>query len=177
MSTERKRISKGGSVDEQIRHVELGPTVGADVAESVLGLHVTAAFGTRRAGYHHRDFATVSKATFARRTSPCRFLRSSDNSHHDDWTDDGGAPRVRNGDVHGEARDRHPPRLIDETTQIRWARAESNHANVTRSARSFSPSNRPRSRIRCSLSLAETEWARAESNHRSRPCKGRVITN
>jgi hypothetical protein len=216
MSTERKRISKGGSVDEQVCHVELGPTVGTDVAEPVLSLHVTAAFGTRRAGYHHHWFATAGKATFARRALSYPFLHSSHNSYHDDWTDDGSAPWTRNGGVYRGVRDRHPPQLTDEIAEfdglgrirttvisltpfaslpdpnrprsrircspsfagIEWARAESNHANVTRSARSFSPSNRPHViRTRLASARRGPVWARAESNHRSRPCKGRVITN
>jgi hypothetical protein len=65
MPTERKRISKARSVNEEVRNVEFGPTVGTDVAEAVLGPHVTAAFGTGRAGYHRPRYTTVGKTPFA----------------------------------------------------------------------------------------------------------------
>ena len=69
MPTERKRISKARSVNEEVGHVELGPTVGADVAESVLRSYMAATLGTGRAGYHRRCFTAAGKTPFARYTS------------------------------------------------------------------------------------------------------------
>jgi hypothetical protein len=56
MQTAEKRISKAHSVDEQVRHIEFGSALGTDVADSILGPHMAATFGTRRAGYHRLWF-------------------------------------------------------------------------------------------------------------------------
>ena len=73
MPTERKRISKARSVDEEVGHVEFGSTLGADVAESVLGPHVTAAFGTVRAGYHRPPLCDDGSNPFRRSDAPNGF--------------------------------------------------------------------------------------------------------
>ena len=53
-------------MDEQIRHVELGPAVLTGVPQAVLGRHVTATLGTRRSGDHR----TPDSAAGRERPSP-----------------------------------------------------------------------------------------------------------